>query len=169
MTNLQEWTTETTEKTVRFWKLSATCAMVVMGIFLFFSCGTKKAKMPEFLVPAKIEIEGNLGKQFVLVAKEYSLSTNSNSFTVDIVRTHVPLYSFDRVGIGIEIFDKDGKSISLQRPDLNALTSFNPVISLLQLQTGNRGSAVLKLKAWPDGLSDAKTFKITIQSNGSGR
>ena len=129
------------------------------------SCGNKK--MPENISPIQTKIEGNLSNHFILVDQEYYLDEYSNNFKIELERTNEALPNFDRIGVGIEIFDKDGKSISLQKPKLEALTGFagSFPMSLLQLNAGSYGNLNLNLADWPDKLYNAKTFKITIQTN----
>lgn len=132
-------------------------------IALFFT-GCKEK--PKKLSPIQTKIEGNMGEYFTVVEEEYSYPEVSNGFTFEVERTDKALPNFNKAGIGIEFFDKNGKSIAVQKAKLEALTAFGSFpLSLVELSENETGYVNINLKDWPDGYDGAKTFKITIESN----
>ncbi|MDR2121404.1 MAG: hypothetical protein LBP64_11115 [Tannerella sp.] len=144
-------------------KASKTGMIALYIVMMFSACGEKK--LPESIVPIQTEIEGDLSKQYVLVEKDCYLSTSSNSFTFEVKRTDAQLPGFDRIGVGIEIFDKDGKSIVSQKPNIKAINSWNDMFYALQLQSGEYKEISINITGWPDKLYDAHSFKIIIKTN----
>lgn len=138
---------------------------VALCIGVLTNCNNKK-KMPGTLLPVQSEIEGNFTKYYTLVDKEYEVSEVSNCFYVELERTDVRLPNFDKIGVGIELFDEEGKSIYLQKPKLESLNGFGGFsLSLLELDGGESGDLRILFEDWPESIYGAKTFKLTIQSN----
>lgn len=171
--NVNMWNPETTIKTgMRVKNSFQTRTRLIASVFLFAglctftSCGEKK--IPDKITATQTEVAGDLKEQYVLVDKEYSLSKYSNTFTVELKRTDVPLPNFNRIGVGIEIYDKKGKVLISQSPQVERISGFDGgIINLLSLETGQYGDISINIADYFEKIHKAATFKIMIQTNTS--
>lgn len=150
----------------KFWYMKTIKLTALASLFALSIVGCQE-KQPEKLSPITTEIGGNLGSLYEIVDGEYPYPTVSNQFEFKIKRNENEGYNYSKVGIGYELYDKDGNVIEAEtNPALESITSWSSIpSSVMELQPGEIGTMYILLEGWPDKHSKAKTFKLILESN----
>lgn len=138
---------------------SAFVAVVCMPMV---SC---QKELPKVVTPATTKIEGNLGKHFVLVDKEYKFPDFDNALKVELKRvTSEYEYSSTEAGIGYEFFDESGNVIVSEKAVLEPITPIEWG-SVFPTKEGETTTKYVYLKGWPEAYRGAKSFKLILDCN----
>lgn len=154
------------EERNKYWYMKTIKLTALASLFALSIVGCQE-KQPEKLSPITTEIGGNLGSLYEIVDGEYPYPTVSNQFEFKIKRNENEGYNYSKVGIGYELYDKDGNVIEAEtNPALESITSWSSIpSSVMELQPGEIGTMSILLEGWPDKHSKAKTFKLILESN----
>ncbi|RRD79971.1 hypothetical protein EII14_04265 [Alloprevotella sp. OH1205_COT-284] len=138
-----------------------------VSTLLTLSLVSCKEKQPETLRPVTTEIDGTLGALYELVEEDYKFPEHSNEFEFKVKRNELEGHSYSKIGVGYEVYDKNGKVlVSEMHPSLEDISSWAPIpFDVMELKSGEIGTMSIRLKDWPDKYAGAKTFKLILESN----
>lgn len=143
-------------------KLCLSTAALMLCLLVMAACGKK---MPETLKPLTTEIEGNLGKNFKIVDKEYEFPTISNDMKIQIERiTDKYEYSCTKAGIGVEVYDESGNCLAKKEAELEYIRPLEWG-DVFPTGKGETSNLHVLLPDWPDSYKGAATFKLTMIQN----
>lgn len=148
------------------------------GIFMVFLllagllCSCTK-ELPKTLKPKTTVIEGNLGKHFEVVDQEYKFPDYSSGMSVELKRISAE-YDYTstearkevgmKAGVGIEVYDKDGKVLASKKAKLEPVTPLEWG-SVFPTKEGETCTKTIYLPDYPDAYYGAETFKLTMIYN----